>query len=105
MHRCTFAEPCALLQASLQNVLNYLYGTTSVSLGPYMAASWLALLPRTYAAVAAGLLGSSLLGGGSEGSGRLALAGTVAAVVASVAVAKLAKDALAEMEAEDASGL
>jgi len=87
--------------ASLQNILNYVYGTTSVELGPYMAASYLALLPRTYATVAAGYLGSSLLEGDGGGQGQLAVASTAAALVASVLVAKVAKQALDEMEAED----
>jgi uncharacterized membrane protein YdjX (TVP38/TMEM64 family) len=47
---------------------NYLYGLTSVDLGSYVAASWLGMLPGTFAYVGAGSYGS-LLVGASEGSG------------------------------------
>lgn len=38
-------------------VSNYIYGLTSVELGPYVAGSWLGMLPGTFAYVNAGHLG------------------------------------------------
>jgi uncharacterized membrane protein YdjX (TVP38/TMEM64 family) len=35
---------------------NYLYGLTSVELGPYVLGSWLGMLPGTWAYVGAGVL-------------------------------------------------
>jgi len=85
--------------AGIQNLLNYAYGTTSVALAPYMAGSWLASLPRTYATVLAGSLGATLLEGEEDaGHSRLAVVGALAAMAATLAVAQLAKEALAEAE-------
>ena len=49
---------------------SYLYGLTSVELGPYVLGSWLGMLPGTVAYVAAGSYGRALLGveGGGEGA-------------------------------------
>lgn len=47
---------------------NYLYGLTSVDLGSYVAASWLGMLPGTFAYVGAGSYGSVLVGS-SDGHG------------------------------------
>lgn len=46
---------------------SYLYGLTSVELGPYVLGSWLGMLPGTVAYVAAGSYGRALLGVGGEG--------------------------------------
>lgn len=54
---------------------SYLYGLTSVELGPYVLGSWLGMLPGTVAYVAAGSYGRALLGvGGGEGGGEGAAA-------------------------------
>jgi uncharacterized membrane protein YdjX (TVP38/TMEM64 family) len=52
---------------------SYLYGLTSVELGPYVLGSWLGMLPGTVAYVAAGSYGRALLGvgGGGEGEGAV----------------------------------
>ena len=48
---------------------SYLYGLTSVELGPYVLGSWLGMLPGTVAYVAAGSYGRALLGVGGEAGG------------------------------------
>lgn len=59
---------------------SYLYGLTSVELGPYVLGSWLGMLPGTVAYVAAGSYGRALLGvGGSEGGGEGGAAASAAA--------------------------
>jgi uncharacterized membrane protein YdjX (TVP38/TMEM64 family) len=97
---------------------NYLYGLTSVELVPYVAGSWLGMLPGTFAYVAAGSYGKDLLGAESGGTGPgNGIDGAAAmgssypswqiglAVVATAAVVwyvgKLAKAALAEVEEEE----
>lgn len=45
---------------------NYLYGLTSVEVRPYFIASWLGMLPGTWAYVSAGSLGRDFLNGGSS---------------------------------------
>lgn len=80
--------------ASLQNLLNYAYGTTGVRLVPYMAASWVACLPRTWATVAAGSLAGQQLSGGGEGPDAGLLVGFAVAVCATIVVAREAKLAL-----------
>ena len=46
---------------------NYLYGLTSVDLGPYVLGSWFGMLPGSYAYVSAGHIGKAVLMDG-EGS-------------------------------------
>jgi uncharacterized membrane protein YdjX (TVP38/TMEM64 family) len=89
--------------ASLQNLLNYVYGITSIRLPEYALASGLALLPRTWATVTAGTMGRSLLEGEGQG-GLVALgAGLAFALAATVYISRVANEALAEMQAEDAA--
>lgn len=61
---------------------SYLYGLTSVELGPYVLGSWLGMLPGTVAYVAAGSYGRALLGvgGGEGGEGGAAAAGSMGPV-------------------------
>lgn len=49
---------------------NYLYGLTSVRLGPYVLGSWLGMLPGTFAYVSAGKYGRDVLidGGAAQGA-------------------------------------
>ena len=58
---------------------NYIYGLTSVDLGSYVLASWLGMLPGTYAYVSAGYVGRAVLldaaGGGAAGGAASAAAG------------------------------
>ena len=71
---------------------------TSIPLKSYMLASGIALIPKTWAVVSAGPMGRSLLEG--EEGGLALGAGMLVAVAATVYIAGVAKDALAEMEAE-----
>lgn len=84
---------------------NYLYGLTSVELGPYVLGSWLGMLPGTWAYVSAGALGKALiqqeemegvLPEGPEKAVVLAL-GLLATVGAAVYVNKVAKEALKDV--------
>ena len=83
---------------------NYLYGLTSVDLGSYVAASWLGMLPGTFAYVGAGSYGS-LLVGASEATGagipgwQLGL-GAGFTVFALWYIGSLAKEALDDVNEE-----
>lgn len=82
---------------------NYLYGLTSVDLGSYVAASWLGMLPGTFAYVGAGSYGS-LLVGASEGAGGAGIPvwqlglGAGFTVFALWYIGKIAKDALEDVD-------
>jgi len=86
---------------------NYLYGLTSVRLRPYVLASWIGMLPGTFAYVSAGTVGRTLMESGSSasasGSLMQAAAGLSFAVVSGVYVTKLASKALKDVE--DLNGL
>ena len=89
---------------------NYLYGLTSVKLRPYVLASWLGMLPGTFAYVSAGSVGRTMMeagnaaatGGGAEGAqGAAGLAGGFAlALISGSYVANLAAEALKDVEEE-----
>lgn len=89
---------------------NYLYGLTSVRLRPYVLASWLGMLPGTFAYVSAGTVGRTLVESGAEGSATSGLlqasVGLGFAVLSGGYVAKLATNALKDvsddMDAEEA---
>ena len=86
--------------ACLTRVHTAQYGVTSIPLQPYMAASLLASLPRTWATVSAGTMGASLLEG--EGTGGAALgAGFLFAIAATAYISRVANEALEELEAEE----
>lgn len=83
---------------------NYLYGLTAVEFDAFVLASWLGMLPGTWAYISAGSVGRSLLtGGGSEGSipptWELIL-GVGITVLVLYLTGSLAKDALKEIEEE-----
>ncbi len=79
---------------------NYLFGLTPVRFWPYVAASWLAMLPGTFLYVYLGYVGrTGLTAAGGESTtspGQLALliAGLAATVVVIVYVTRLARRAL-----------
>jgi uncharacterized membrane protein YdjX (TVP38/TMEM64 family) len=87
---------------------NYLYGLTSVELGPYVLGSWLGMLPGTFAYVAAGMYGKGLLTGeGREGGGGGGMVGLEMwqiglalglTVVAIGYIGNLAKKAIEDLE-------
>eukprot|EP00227_Mantoniella_beaufortii_P004874 CAMPEP_0197614030 /NCGR_PEP_ID=MMETSP1326-20131121/59318_1 /TAXON_ID=1155430 /ORGANISM="Genus nov. species nov., Strain RCC2288" /LENGTH=216 /DNA_ID=CAMNT_0043182899 /DNA_START=1011 /DNA_END=1662 /DNA_ORIENTATION=- len=90
---------------------NYLYGLTSVKTKPYVIASWLGMLPGTFAFVSAGAVGRTLIDaagdtgaavGAADGStdwGNIAQvgAGFGFAVLSSLYIARLASNALKEV--------
>jgi uncharacterized membrane protein YdjX (TVP38/TMEM64 family) len=78
---------------------NYLYGLTSVDLGSYVLASWLGMLPGTFAYVGAGSYGSLLVSGESAGipTWQIGL-GAAFTGFALWYIGNLAKEALAEVE-------
>lgn len=81
---------------------NYLYGLTSVDLAPYALASWIGMLPGTWAYVNAGSVGRDLAESGPEGvlSWQLGLA-VVATLGVIWFVGNLAKDALDHVDDEE----
>lgn len=81
---------------------NYLYGLTSVEIRPYILASWLGMLPGTWAYVSAGSIGRDILSGGSSTFSPLQIAAGVG-VTAGVLwlVGNMAKKALDEVDDED----
>jgi uncharacterized membrane protein YdjX (TVP38/TMEM64 family) len=90
---------------------NYLYGLTSVKTKPYVLASWLGMLPGTFAYVSAGAVGRTLIeagesaasGGGAGGEWTHAaqvLCGFGFAVLSGGYVTRLATAALKEVEDE-----
>ncbi|XP_021775281.1 uncharacterized protein LOC110739132 [Chenopodium quinoa] len=84
---------------------NYLYGLTSVKFIPYVLASWLGMLPGTWAYVNAGAFGRAIIQeetgvGVTGGSGQLLTLGLglLATALAASYVTKLAKDAMKDIE-------
>ena len=83
---------------------NYLYGLTSVDLKSYVLASWLGMLPGTFAYVAAGTYGKDFLLGEGTGVGsggvqlwQVAIGIGVTAIVI-LYMGRLAKKALADVD-------
>jgi uncharacterized membrane protein YdjX (TVP38/TMEM64 family) len=87
---------------------NYLYGLTSVRFWPYLAASWVAMLPGTFLYVYLGHAGAAVAGSGGSGADAwhwvLLGVGLVATVVVTIYVTKLAKKALAERDLAGGGG-
>uniref|UniRef100_A0A803LHD0 VTT domain-containing protein n=1 Tax=Chenopodium quinoa TaxID=63459 RepID=A0A803LHD0_CHEQI len=84
---------------------NYLYGLTSVKFVPYVLASWLGMLPGTWAYVNAGAFGRAIIQeetgvGVTGGNGQLLTLGLglLATALAASYVTKLAKDAMKDIE-------
>ena len=90
------------------SVSNYFYGLTRLELLPYLAGSWLGMLPGTAAYVSAGSMGRAVASHGLSGSdapiGASLLGGALLAVASAGYIGKLVKDAVAEEEASDDSG-
>ncbi|BFI31864.1 hypothetical protein AXG93_3459s1150 [Marchantia polymorpha subsp. ruderalis] len=84
---------------------NYLYGLTSVKLGPYVLGSWLGMLPGTWAYVSAGAIGRAFIQseaeqiwtGAPEQLWTLGL-GLAATIFAATYVTRLAKEALKDID-------
>ena len=87
---------------------NYLYGITSVKTRPYVLASWLGMLPGTFAYVSAGSVGRTMMeaGAGMEGGGgdwthvAQVACGFGFALLSGSYVANLASEALRDVEEE-----
>lgn len=83
------------------SVSNYLYGLTPVSLGPYVLASWIAMLPATVLYVWIGAAGKAAADAGG-GQGRSPMewallgAGLVATAVVTVMITRAARRQLAQ---------
>jgi uncharacterized membrane protein YdjX (TVP38/TMEM64 family) len=82
------------------NVSNYLYGLTPVPFGPYVLASWIAMLPATVVYVWIGAAGKAAAGAGGERTRSplewaLIGAGFLATVLVTVMVTRAARRRLA----------
>ena len=89
--------------------LNYIFGLTKVRFWPYMAVSWIGMLPGTIAYVWIGSLANNLTalsaGGGKSNWSTTALlvVGIIAALGVSIYITKIAKKALAAHVSEPES--
>jgi uncharacterized membrane protein YdjX (TVP38/TMEM64 family) len=83
---------------------NYLYGLTAVRLGPYLLASWIAMLPATFLYVSLGAAGHSLGQGRARSPWEWVLLGLgVAATVAvTILLTRLARKELQKSRIESA---
>eukprot|EP00210_Caulerpa_lentillifera_P009068 g8653.t1 len=81
---------------------NYLYGITAVKLDAFVLASWLGMLPGTWAYISAGSVSRSLLNGNESRlpTWELVLGVGITALVLYL-TSDLAKNALKEIEEED----
>jgi len=82
---------------------NYLYGLTSVRLWPYVAGSWLGMLPGTFAYVSAGAVGRTIAEVGEGAAGANSHLAQIAAgfgftVVTGAYITRLASNALKDVE-------
>ncbi len=69
------------------SISNYLYGLTAVRLGPYILASWLAMIPATILYVSLGAAGKTLRAGRQRSPGEWIVLGVgLAATVAVTAI-------------------
>jgi uncharacterized membrane protein YdjX (TVP38/TMEM64 family) len=82
---------------------NYLYGLTSVRLPPYIATSWLAMLPATVLYVSLGAAGQTIGGKTPRSAGEWALLGVGLAATGAVTVVltRVAKRELSRVRAEE----
>lgn len=80
---------------------NYLYGLTSVPLGQYALASWIGMLPGTWAYISAGDVGRQVIDGSETGlpSWEIGL-GLIVTVVVLLITGNFAREALKEIENE-----
>ena len=78
------------------NLSNYLYGVTKIGFWPYLAASWVGMLPGTFLYVYLGAAGKEASGGSGGGPWKWVLfgAGLVATVIVTIWISRLAKKAV-----------
>ena len=89
------------------SISNYLYGLTPVALGPYVLASWIAMLPATVLYVWIGAAGKAAAdAGGGQGKSPLEWAllgaGLVATAVVTVMITRTARRQLARRGVKEA---
>jgi uncharacterized membrane protein YdjX (TVP38/TMEM64 family) len=79
---------------------NYLYGLTSVRFWPYVATSWVAMLPATVLYVYLGAAGRTIGAGGKRSPWEWALlaVGLAATAAVSVLLTRVAKRELAKIK-------
>ena len=80
------------------NLSNYLYGVTKIGFWPYLAASWVGMLPGTFLYVYLGAAGKEASNGSSAGPWKWVLFGTglVATVIVTIWISRVAKKAVPE---------
>ena len=78
------------------NLSNYLYGVTKIGFWPYIAASWVGMLPGTFLYVYLGAAGKEASSGSGAGPWKWVLfgAGLVATLVVTIWISRLAKKAV-----------
>ena len=78
------------------NLSNYLYGVTKIGFWPYLAASWVGMLPGTFLYVYLGAAGKEASSGSGAGPWKWALfgAGLVATIVVTIWISRVAKNAV-----------
>src|SRR5215813_3691163 len=83
---------------------NYIYGLTAVRLGPYVLASWIAMLPATFLYVYLGATGRRIGEGRARGPWEWALLGVGLAATAAVTIllARLAREELKKSQISSA---
>ncbi len=82
------------------NLSNYLYGVTKIGFWPYLAASWVGMLPGTFLYVYLGAAGKEASSGSGAGPWKWVLfgAGLAATVVVTIWVSRLAKKAVPQKQ-------
>jgi uncharacterized membrane protein YdjX (TVP38/TMEM64 family) len=76
------------------NLSNYLYGITKVGFWPYVAASWVGMLPGTFLYVYLGAAGKEVSSGGATPwKWVLCVSGFIATVIVVIWISRLAKKA------------
>jgi len=82
---------------------NYLYGLTAVPLDQYALASWLGMLPGTWAYISAGNVGRQVVDGAESGLPPWEIGvGLLVTVIVLLLTGNLAREALKEIEEEEA---
>lgn len=78
------------------NLSNYLYGVTKIGFWPYIAASWVGMLPGTFLYVYLGAAGKEASSGSGAGPWNWVLfgAGLVTTIVVTIWISRIAKNAV-----------
>ncbi len=78
------------------NLSNYLYGVTKIGFWPYLAASWVGMLPGTFLYVYIGAAGKEASSNGAAGPWKWVLfgAGLIATIIVTIWISRVAKKAV-----------